>query len=89
MESVASGSVYDFGVLKNDKFDSLIKAAIKETDTEKRDTLTAEAEQEFLDDATIVPLYFDVFRSAVKKNVEGYRLGFIDGYEFQKLIVKK
>ncbi len=89
MESVASGSVYDFGVLKNDKFDSLIKAAIKETDTEKRDTLTAEAEQEFLDDATIVPLYFDVFRSAVKKNVEGYRLGFIDGFEFQKLIVKK
>jgi len=85
MESVTTNAVYNSGIIKNEKFDNLIKDAINESDPVKRAKLTQEANQLLLDDSALLPLTYNGFKSAVKDYVSGYQLGSVDGFEFQEL----
>jgi len=85
MESLTSGNTYNAGIYKNKEFDKLIADAIKESNTNKKAELIQKANQIMVDDSIIVPLHYNGYKSAVKPYVEGYSLGAVDGFEFQKL----
>ncbi len=64
----------------NPKYDELISAARKETDTTKRIQLFHDAEKLLMDDAGIAPIYFYTEPVVVSKDLQGVvntRLGFV------------
>lgn len=88
MNSITTDSVYNAGIIKNDKFDKLVKDAIKESDEVKKAKLIQEANQLLLDETYMIPIVYNGFKSAVKPYVQNYRLGSVDGFEFQNLEIK-
>ena len=58
-DDTASKSYYNSTRYKNDEFDKLYTSAIKEGDDAKRMELYCKADQKILDDAVIIPLYYD------------------------------
>ena len=85
MNSLTTKATYNPGIIRSEKFDNLVKAAIKESDPVKRAKLVQEANQLLLDEGALVPVLYNGFKSAVKPYVDNYRLGSIDGFEFQEL----
>ena len=85
MNSLTTNAVYNAGIIRSEKFDNLIKDAIKESDPIKRAKLVQEANQLLLDESPMVPLLYNGFKSAVKDYVSGYQFGSVDGFEFQEL----
>lgn len=58
-DDTAESSYYNSTRYKNDDFDKLYAKAIKEGDDSKRMDLYCKADQKILDDAVIIPLYYD------------------------------
>lgn len=54
------------------KFDSLFSAALKEVDTKKRFELYRMADQVAIDDAAIMPIYYDENTRLVQQNVKNF-----------------
>lgn len=88
MNSITTNAVYNAGIIKNEKFDNLVKSAIKESNEVKKAELIQEANQLLLDESNMIPVVYNGFKSAVKPYVKNYRLGSIDGFEFQELELK-
>ena len=59
------------GFWSDPEFDTLVQQAISEMDPVKQAELTAQAEQIFLNDAAILPIYENGVTSAVQSYVEG------------------
>ena len=90
MEAMVTGGEVNYGIWSNAEFDSLVNQAINELDPEKQAELTAQAEQIFLDEAAILPLYENGVTGAVQSYVEGYQMSATSsGYQFNKLVVHK
>lgn len=87
MVDLMTGGEGNPGTWSEPHFDELVRAATAELDPEKRAELTQEAEQTFLDDCSLIPIYILNSVSAVQSNVSGFRSGAIDGYEFDALRV--
>lgn len=58
-DDTAESSYFNSTRYKNDEFDKLYRSAIKEGDNTKRMELYCKADQKILDDAVIIPLYYD------------------------------
>jgi peptide/nickel transport system substrate-binding protein len=58
-DDTSESSYYNSTRYKNDDFDKLYSSAIKEWDETKRMELYCKADQKILDDAVIIPLYYD------------------------------
>ncbi|RLD23982.1 MAG: ABC transporter substrate-binding protein [Bacteroidetes bacterium] len=58
-DDTTESSYYNSTRYKNDDFDRLYTNAIKEEDVDKRMDLYCKADQKILDDAVIIPLYYD------------------------------
>lgn len=58
-DDTTEGSYFNSTRYKNDDFDKLYSNAIKEGDDAKRMELYCRADQKILDDAVIIPLYYD------------------------------
>lgn len=56
---------------KNSRFDSLYEMATKETDNEKRYALYAEMDKLIIDEAPVIPLFYDKVARFTRKNVKG------------------
>ena len=69
--------------------DQTVLAATNELDAVKRAEYVRQAQQFFVDQTPMLPLYFSGFRSAVQPYVSGYEIGFVDGFEFNNLVVNK
>ena len=70
--------------------DKLVEQAVLEIDPVKQAELTSQAEQIFLDDAGIVPIFENSNTSAVQSYVEGFQMTAINsGYQFNHLVVRK
>ena len=59
---------------KSDKYDSLYNKALNCPDFEKRKSIYIEMERVMLDEAPIVPLYYDEIINFIHKNVEGLKV---------------
>lgn len=88
MSSVTTNAVYNAGIIKNSEFDKLIQSAIKESDEVKKAKLIQEANQLLLDESNMIPVVYNGFKSAIKPYIKNYRLGSVDGFEFQNLELK-
>ena len=90
MEAMATGGEVNYGIWSDPAFDELVQQAVSEMDAETQAELTAQAEQIFLDDAAILPLYENGVTSAVQSYVEGFQMTAISsGYQFNQLVVHK
>lgn len=89
MESMMTGGECNAGIWSNAEFDSLVNAAVLELDPEKKAELTQQAEQIFMDDAGIIPIYLQGNIHAVKDYVSGFRIPAGDGFEFNNLTVNR
>ncbi|MDR2156691.1 MAG: peptide ABC transporter substrate-binding protein [Clostridiales Family XIII bacterium] len=90
MAAMVSGGETNFGIWSNPEFDRLVKEAQTELDPEKQAGLTARAEQIFLDDAAIQPIFENGHTSAVQSYVKGFQMTSISaGYQFNELVVEK
>ena len=87
---MATGGEVNYGIWSDPAFDELVQQAVSEMDAETQAELTAQAEQIFLDDAAILPLYENGVTSAVQSYVEGFQMTAISsGYQFNQLVVHK
>lgn len=90
MESMMTGGECNAGIWSNPEFDSLVESAVAELDPVKRAELTQQAEQIFLNDAGIVPIYLNGNIHAVQDYVEGYSISNCgSGFAFNNLTVNK
>jgi len=74
-------SYINVGRFKNAKFDELFLASRIELDKNKRYKLLQKAEQILIDEAALMPLYYDENMRLVHKNVKNFRenpMGFMD-----------
>jgi oligopeptide transport system substrate-binding protein len=65
-------SYVNFGRYKNARFDSLFNAAKKEIDSKKRFDLYKQADQILMDDAAIMPIYYEEIDRLLQKNVRDF-----------------
>ena len=80
----------NYGIWSDAQFDSLVEQAINELEPDKQAELTAQAEQIFLDNAAILPLYENGVTGAVQSYVEGFQMSATSsGYQFNHLVVHK
>ena len=89
MESMMTGGECNAGIWSNAEFDALVKAAVLELDPGKKAELTQQAEQIFMNDAGIIPVYLQGNIHAVKDYVSGFQIPAGDGFEFNHLTVNK
>jgi ABC-type transport system substrate-binding protein len=66
-----TGSTTNYQGYSNERFDELVLAGNQAVDMAERCALYEEAEQIFLNDLPIIPLYYDVQTMLVKSNVTG------------------
>ena len=90
MEAMVTGGEVNYGIWSDAQFDSLVEQAINELEPDKQAELTAQAEQIFLDNAAILPLYENGVPGAVQSYVEGFQMSATSsGYQFNHLVVHK
>ena len=90
MEAMVTGGEVNYGIWSDAQFDSLVEQAINELEPDKQAELTAQAEQIFLDNAAILPLYENGVTGAVQSYVEGFQMSATSsGYQFNNLVVHK
>lgn len=90
MEAMMTGGECNAGIWSNPEFDQLVEAAVAELDDTKRAELTQQAEQIFMDDAGIIPIYLNGSIHAVKDYVEGFSISECgNGFAFNNLTVNK
>ena len=90
MESMMTGGECNYGIWSDPEYDKLVEQAVLEIDPVKQAELTSQAEQIFLDDAGIVPIFENSNTSAVQSYVEGFQMTAINsGYQFNHLVVRK
>ena len=85
-----TGGECNYGIWSDPEYDKLVEQAVLEIDPVKQAELTSQAEQIFLDDAGIVPIFENSNTSAVQSYVEGFQMtAIISGYQFNHLVVRK
>ena len=90
MEAMVTGGEVNYGIWSDAQFDALVEQAINELDPDKQAELTAQAEQIFLDNEAILPLYENGVTGAVQSYVEGFQMSATSsGYQFNNLVVHK
>ncbi len=89
MESMMTGGECNVGIWSDPAFDTLVEEAVLELDPVKKAELTQQAEQIFMDDAGIIPVYLKGDINAVKDYVEGFQISAADGFEFNHMVVYK
>ena len=90
MRAMVTGGEVNYGIWSNAEFDTLVAQAVQELDPVKQAELTSQAEQIFLNEAAILPIYENGHASAVQDYVSGYQMSAISsGYQFNQLVVNK
>ena len=89
MEAMVTGGETNYGIWSDPEFDSLVEQAINELDPVKQAELTSQAEQVFLDNAAILPIFENGVTGAVQSYVEGFQMTSTPGYQFNNLVVHK
>ena len=89
MEALVTGGEGNAGIWSNEEYDRLVAQAVNEINDSEKERLIQRAEQVFLDDYGMIPIYILNAVSAVQPYVSGYRTGSIDGYEFDNLVVER
>ena len=90
MESMMTGGECNAGIWSDPEFDALVTEAVAELDPVKKAELTQQAEQIFMNDAAIIPIYLEGNIHAVQSYVSGYQVGASGaGFEFNNLTVDK
>lgn len=88
MASMATGGECNAGIWSDPAYDELVAAAVVEPDPEAQAELVQQAEQVFIDDAAIIPLYMTGQTSAVQSYVDGFSIAAVtSGYHFKNLVV--
>jgi peptide/nickel transport system substrate-binding protein len=97
-EDVSAESYLNSTRYQNDEFDELYNTAIKEGNIEKRMKLYCKADQKIMDDAVIIPLYYDKTVRLLQLYVKNFPVNamevrdlgsvYFDYNEFEKVTVK-
>ena len=74
---------------QSEKFDGLVKQSGQEQDAAKRMAILKEAEQTFIDDVALIPIYHYVTKRLVKPYVKGYTPNVMDHIRSQYLWIEK
>ncbi|HET7819477.1 MAG TPA: ABC transporter substrate-binding protein, partial [Bacteroidia bacterium] len=75
----------NYSHFKNQKFDMLYELALKEEDVKKRYTYYNEMDQILLEEAPVVPLFYDHVFRLVKNNVENLMLNSMNLLSLKKV----
>lgn len=70
---------------RNARFDALFEQAIRETNDSLRYILYRQADQVMIDDAPVVPLWYDVVVHLVQPNVQGFRPNALNLLELRRV----
>lgn len=73
---------------KNPRFDAVFEAAIKETNDSLRYILYREADQLAINDAPVVPLWYDKVIQLVQPNIKGYQPNALNLLELRKVRIE-
>ncbi len=73
---------------KNARFDALFEAAIRETNDSLRYELYRQADQVMMEEAPVVPLWYDVVVHLVQPGVQGFRPNALNLLELRKVRVQ-
>ncbi len=70
---------------RSDVFDNLFESALRETDQEKRMKLFQQADQVAMDDAAIIPLYYEEAVRVVQSNVQNFPINALEYRDFSRV----
>ena len=70
---------------KNAKFDELYDKAVKTLDQEERMRLFAEADQILIDDAVVMPIYYDSYERLLNKKVKNFPINGMEYRDFTRV----
>ncbi|MFI5204763.1 MAG: ABC transporter substrate-binding protein [Flavobacteriales bacterium] len=70
---------------KNPEYDALLKAANQEIDETKRNSMYAKLDQMLIDDAVVMPIYYDTFLRLLQKNVKNLPINPMEFRDFSKV----
>lgn len=74
---------------RNQEFDDLFKAAMQETDREKRMELLAKCDQIIIDDAVVMPLVSDDFITMINLRVKNFVTNEMEHLDFSTIFIKE
>lgn len=73
---------------KSPEFDRLFEAALAETDPQKRMQLFAQADQVVVNDAVVMPIYYDDYDRLLNIQVANFPINPMDYYDFTEVFFK-
>jgi peptide/nickel transport system substrate-binding protein len=73
---------------KNREFDALFEKAMRETDDSLRYKLYQQADQVMINDAPVVPLWYDVVVHLVQQNVKGFQPNALNLLELRRVRIE-
>jgi len=73
---------------KNEQFDALFEKAMRETNDSLRYKLYQQADQVMINDAPVVPLWYDVVVHLVQPNVKNFQPNALNLLEFRRVKIE-
>ena len=82
-------SLVNFARYKSDAYDALYERALRETDETKRMELFAQCDQMIIDDAVVMPIYYDSYQRLIQTNIANFPINAMEYRDFTKVYFVK
>lgn len=82
-------SLVNFSRYKNDDYDKLYEEALRETDETKRMELFAKCDQMIIDEAVVMPIYYDTYQRLLQTNIANFPINAMEYRDFSRVYFVK
>lgn len=82
-------SLVNFARYKSDAYDALYEQALRETDEAKRMELFAQCDQMIIDDAVVMPIYYDSYQRLIQTNIANFPINAMEYRDFSRVYFVK
>jgi oligopeptide transport system substrate-binding protein len=79
----------NFSRYKNEEYDKLFELALRETDEAKRMELFAKCDQMIIDDAVVMPIYYDSYQRLLQTNIANFPINAMEYRDFSRVYFVK
>lgn len=82
-------SLVNFSRYKNPEYDKVFEMALREVDETKRMDLFAQCDQMIIDDAVVMPIYYDTYQRLIQTNIANFPINAMEYRDFTRVYFVK